>query len=264
MVTPALVRAAVSPTALTAAAAGAGIGVVDHSVVVAVVLAAGGWLGRMAAAVVAGRRRERAARPAPAQLDPWSVPEPWRGLFQQANGLQARFDRVVGEWPAGPIRDHLCQLQPRVWAEVASLGALGRQGAAAAGWNGASVDQAGSDARLSEELRRVQAERAALPEGATGRIGELDRREEALAARLQARDRAHRAASALADRVALAVGRLDRTVTDLIEMRAATGDAFDGMGGETASALDRLGDEVASLRAAMAETSGAPPDPARS
>mgnify|MGYP000320077299 CR=1 FL=1 len=40
---------------------GAGIGVLDHSAIVAVVLGAVGWTGRMVAAVVARHRRDRAA-----------------------------------------------------------------------------------------------------------------------------------------------------------------------------------------------------------
>src|SRR5579863_1985612 len=81
---PALYRAAVSPTAAAATAAGAGIGLAANSLTLTVVLAVVGWTSRMTAAVFARRHRERAARPRPAELDPYSVPEPWRQLLQQA------------------------------------------------------------------------------------------------------------------------------------------------------------------------------------
>ena len=267
-------RAAVSPTAIAAAAVGAGIGVADHSVIVAVILAVAGWGTRMGAAVVGTRRRARAAAPRPAALDPWSVPEPWRQLLGQAMGVQARFDHTVAAWPPGPIRDHLRDLQPRVWAEVDGLGAMARRDAAAAGWTGAAVAPGGATSeQMSEELRRVQADRAALPPAATGRAADLARREEALAAQLRARHDAAQVAAAAQDRLRSALARLDAAVTDLI----GTADAATGGPDRTgpgpagvASALDSLSDELGSLRAAIAETAGpdpgpgAPGDPARS
>ena len=271
---PSLVRAAVSPTAIAAAAVGAGIGVADHSVIVALILAVGGWGARMGAAVVGGRRRARAATPRPAVLDPWSVPEPWRQLLGQAMGVQARFDHTVADWPPGPIRDHLMELQPRVWAEVGGLGAMAQRDAAAAGWNGASVAPGGATSeQLSEELRRVQADRAALPPAATGRAADLARREEALAAQLRARHNSAQAATAAQDRLRAALSRLDAAVTDLISTAAdaSAGPGRPGIGpAGVASALDGLSEELSSLRSAIAETAGPaagpgpPGDPARS
>src|SRR5581483_6712293 len=129
---PSVVRATVSPTAVALAAAGAGIGVLDHSVILAVVLAAAGWTGRMAAAVIARMHRDRAAQPRPAALDPWSVPEPWRQLLHQAMDAQARFDQAIADWPSGPIRDRLGYLQPRLWNDVAQVGGIANRGAALA------------------------------------------------------------------------------------------------------------------------------------
>lgn len=264
---PGLVRAAVSPTAAAAVAVGAGIGVADHSVVLAVILAALGWSGRMAAAVGGRRRRARGARPRPAELDPWSVPEPWRSLVEQAMAVQSRFDRTVQEWPDGPIRDHLADLQPRVWAQVAALGATARRGAAADGWDGARRRPAGPPVEeLSAELRGLQEQRRSGPPGAGGTDADgvgaaaLDRREEALAAQLRARRQAEELSAAVQDRLRAAVAKLDGAVSDLL----GPGSVGPPGTGPLASALDALSDEITSLGAAIAETAAAPPDPARS
>jgi hypothetical protein len=253
---PALVRAAVSPAAAVATAAGAGIGALDHSAVLAVVLAAVGWTGRMLAAVVAGRRRARAALPHPAELDPWSVPEPWRQLLHQALAAQTRFDQVVHGWPPGPTRDRLEDLRPRVYAEVAELGTLARRGAAAVGWTGATYTAGSPTAgQLGAELERLRIERTRL--GAPSeRADELTRREEALAAQLRAAHRSREVSDEIQDRLRQAVARLDQTVTELLALGAAEGDS-----GGVAGAVDELSDGVSSLRAALTETSGSPPNP---
>ena len=255
---PALVRAAVSPTAVAATAVGAGIGVLDHSIVLTVVLAVTGWTGRMVAAVIAVRRRERAARPHPAQLDPWSVPEPWRQLLQQAMAAQTRFDQAVTAWPPGPTRDRLGALQPRLYQEVDQLGSLARQGAAAAGWTGAAYASGRpSPASLGEELSRVQGERARLGDTSSPRSAELARREEAVAAQLRAVHRAAQVEAELQDRLRAAVARLDQTVTELLAVDRSTA-VVEPVG--VSSALDELSDGITSLRAALTETTGTPPE----
>ena len=256
---PGLLKAAVSPTAVAVTAAGAGIGLLDHSILLTVILAACGWTGRMVAAAFALRRRERAARPRPAELDPWSVPEPWRQLLQQASDAQSRFDQAVAAWPPGPTRDRLATLQPRIYEEVARLGVTARQGAAAGGWNGA-IYGAGrpSPESLGEELKRVQADRARLVDKAPGRDAELARREEAVAAQLRAARRAVQVSDELQDRLRRAVARLDETVSELMVVEASPA-TVEPVG--VTSALDELRDGVTSLREALTEASGAPPEP---
>lgn len=257
-VRPALMKVAVSPTAVGAAAVGAGIGILDHSAILAAVLASAGWAGRMVAGVVAGRRRERAARPHPAQLDPWSVPEPWRQLLQQAMSAQARFGQAVAAWPPGPTRDRLVALQPRVYQEVEQLGATARQGAAAAGWTGAMYAASRpSSAALAEEMRAVEADLARLADTGSERKAELTRREDALAAQLRAVHRAQQAEDEIQDRLRKAVARFDKTVTELLSVDAQRV-AAEPSG--VANALDELSDGITTLRDALAETSGPPTD----
>ena len=102
---PGVARAAVSPSAVVVTAAGVGIGVLDHSVVLAIVLGAGAWLGRMAVAVL---RTAGAGRRLPlVTIDPFAVPEPWRQYVRQAVGARQRFDAAVaqlaGRTAAGPV-----------------------------------------------------------------------------------------------------------------------------------------------------------------
>lgn len=251
---PAMLKAAVGPTAVAVTAAGAGIGILDHSIPLAVALAVTGWVSRMVVAALTWRRRERAARPHPAELDPYSVPEPWRQLLQQALAAQSRYDQTVSNWPSGPTRDRLTTLQPRVYEEVAQLGALARQGAAAGGWTGATFASGRpTPAALGEELERVQAERVRLGEDAPARAAELLRREEALAAQLRAVHRADQVAAEIQDRLRRALARLDETITELITVQAPAA-AADPVG--VTSALDELSDGITSLRAALTETSG--------
>lgn len=257
MVHPRLVRAAVSPTAAAATAAGVAIGAADHSVVLAVVLGAAGWLGRMAVAVGRRWRAERRSRPRPAEVDPWSVPEPWRQLLQDAAAAQSRFDRVVATWRPGPTRDRLEELRPRVYAEVAELVILARRGASGSGWPGG--DSAGPAAAIGAELRRVAEERSGLEQAGAPGAAELRRREEALAAQLRAATRREEVAGQLQDRLRAAVARLDLTVSDLVATGAASDDG--GAGAGVGSALDQLSDGITSLRQALTETAGLGPPP---
>ena len=254
-VSPSLVRAAVSPGAVALAAAGAAVGaLVFHAWVVALLLAFAGWASGTAAAALARRRQLEAARPRPAALDPWSVPEPWRPLLQQVAAAQQRFDRVVADWPPGPMKERLQDLQPQVWSDVAALGAMARRGAAMTGWTGARPAEGRPSAEsLSEEMRRIAAERAA---GGADPGGDLDRREEAVASQLRALRRSEQAAGELLDRMRSAAARLDTTVTDLLALGGETGATETVLG-----SLEQLSDEVAALRAAVAETTGTPPEP---
>lgn len=248
-------RAAASPGALALAAAGAAVGVlVFHTWIVALILAFAGWGARVAAAELARRRRLEATRPRPAAIDPWSLPEPWRPLLQQVADAQQRFDRVVADWPPGPMQDRLRALQPQVWSDVGALGAMARRGAAMTGWTGATTAAGRPSAEaLSEELRQIGEQRKARGAQAGA---DLDRREEAVASQLRALRSSQQAADELFDRMRTAAARLEQTVTDLL---ALGGEAA---GPDTVSAsLGELSDEVSALRAALAETSGTPPEP---
>lgn len=254
-VAPRLARAAVSPAALVVTLAGALIGLAAHSWPLAVTLAVLAWLGRMSAAVVLRRRRLAATRPRPAELDPWSVPAPWRGLVDQAGRAQDRFDQALADWPAGPIRDRMIALQPRLWEQMAAVADMARTGASIGSSPRSSED-------VSGQLRAVQQERAGLGPAAGEGAAELERREGALAAQLRSARRAEEASRDLFDRLETLVAGLDGTVTDLLSLRADSQAAAGSEPLETA--LEGLGDEITALRAglaALADTDAAPARP---
>lgn len=253
---PSVVRAAVSPTAIAVTAAGVGIGLgAENSVVLAVVLGAGAWLGRMAVAVIGRARRDRAARPKPADLDPWSVPEPWRQLARQAMSAQAQFDEAVNEWPAGPIKDRLVSIQPRLWEDVEHVGRVAHRGASLGGWNReAAADAARPTTRdLSDQLRRTEAERRSVGQHSPERAAALARSEEALAAQLRAVRKAEQAASDAQDRLRVLVARLQDAVTALLVFGVdSTGPA----GADTlAESIDSVSEEINALHDGLADAS---------
>lgn len=248
---PVLMRAAVSPTAGVLAAAGAAIGVVDHSVVLAVILAAVGWGGRMSAALVQRARRRRAGAQPP-ELDPWSVPEPWRSLLAQAQSARQRFDQILASWPAGPTRDELQRLQPQLWTYVAEVGALARRGAAAAGWNGATF----APGRVEELRAEVgQAQREKVRYAGSARAAAAEAREADLAAELRDLRRRDEMARAVQDQLRAAIGRLERTIAGLIGVEPGSAPGL-GDAGQLTGALDDLSDRLSALRAALEETAG--------
>jgi hypothetical protein len=257
---PALVRAAVSPTAIASAAVGAGIGLLAQSIPWAIALAVVGWTIRMIVALVVQRRRERAAIPHPAQLDPWSVPEPWRALVQQASATQTRFDQVAGDWPDGPMRDRVLSLRPTFYKEFAAVGAIAAHGAAVSGWTGASATLGGGPTAqsLAQELERTQAQRMSLGDRAQSRVEELSRREEAIAAQLRAVHAALQASDSVHDRLRVVVARLDEAVTHLLTLSIEAGDG--GGLDQVSTVLTSLDDELQALQAGVAETR-TPPDP---
>jgi hypothetical protein len=254
---PSVVRAAVSPTAVAVTAAGAGIGLgLEHSIVLAVVLGAGAWMGRMAVAVAARARRAKAARPKPADVDPWSVPEPWRQLVRQAVAAQNRFDETVAEWSPGPTRDRLFSLQPRLYAEVREVGSLAHRGAILTGWTPGGIATAGlpSAKQLSQQLGQIEVERRTVGRQSPQRDASLARTEEAVAAQLRALRGAEDAAALVHDRLRVLVAQLDQAVTALMVIGVEP--AGEAGADALAGSLDTILDQITALQQGLADTSG--------
>jgi hypothetical protein len=232
----------VSPTAALAAAVGAVVGVADRSPELAVVLAATGWAARMGAALIARARRGRATLPRPARLDPYSVPEPWRGLLKHAGETQASFDRAVKTWPAGPTRDRLVDLQPRLYVEVEIFGRVAQHGAELTIHAEKSRPTA---QQLTDELQQIHASRRRqdVDHEAEARAVALSRREEAAAAQLRAVQKAAEGAAQIHDHLRILIARLDEAVTSLLVMEA------DGV--PAVGSIDTLADEIAALHAGL-------------
>lgn len=257
---PKVIRAAVSPSAVIVTAVGVGIGLAAQSVVLAVILGAGAWLGRMAVAVWSSRRRRR-SRLKEVVIDPWAVPDPWRQFVRQAVSAQSRFDQAVAPWPPGPLRDRLTTLQPRLEAGVWEVWTVARQGAALSGWGvGNRPGDTQSLAELSSQLQRTQAERASLGPGggASERRAVLDRTEEALAAQVHSRRKAQEAAQYAEDRLRVLTARLDEAVTSVLELGVAQS-AGDSLTDDALGSVDALTEEITALRAGLSEATASLP-----
>jgi hypothetical protein len=252
---PSVVKAAVSPTAVVLAAVGVGIGLLANSVVLAVVLGAVAWAGGMVGAAIIRARLRRAARPQPAALDPYSVPEPWRQLVSQASDAQSRFDRTVAEWPPGPIRDRLVYMQPRLWDDVRQIGTIADRGAALSGWNrGVQSSGRPTAEQLADELRRTEQERQRLVPGNENREAALLRREEAIAAQIRALHEAGEAEARVLDRLRTIVARLDETVTSLLLLGVEGGETQAEVLG---TSLEDIRAEIGALSEGLAQTASA-------
>ena len=202
------------------------------------------------------RRRSRAdARPA--EIDPWSVNEPWRSVLAQTVGARERFDSALASWPDGPTRERLVEIQPRLWARVDAIATAARQAAGLAGPGPGWPRQVGRGAEeLVASLREVQSELARQAPGASPRRSELERMEESIAARLRARRQSDASAARLLERIRSAASALDQATADLIAMSVTSGlstdmqacgvqagidDDFDGVSDEIRFLADALG-----------------------
>ena len=131
--------------AIALTAAGAGIGILDHSLPVAVILAIVGWGGRMGWAVLARARRQRPVPPEP--VDPWSVPPPWRDQLRAVVDAQTRFDQAVASLDEGPTRERVGSLGERIDTQRPGRG---RDGAARGALS--TPERSARAAALSAEL----------------------------------------------------------------------------------------------------------------
>ncbi len=252
---PSVVRAAVSPSAAVVTAIGVGIGVAEQSVILAIVLGGGAWLGRMAVAVIQAGRRRRKQPDAPT-IDPWAVPEPWRQYVRQALASRQRFDQTVTQWPAGPLHDRLVIIQPRLAQATEEVWAVARQGAALAGSTAGGAGAGPSRpaaVTLSKELRRIQAERQRA--GLSDRSAALARSEEAVAAQFRAARRSEAAQGQVLDRLRLLTARLDEAVTELLELGLEpAGGPIEGPAAEAAfGSVDALVEEISTLHQGLRE-----------
>lgn len=240
--TPAVARAMMSPSGILLAGAGAAAVVATGLPLVAAPLAAlGAWGARVLAAVPKGP-------PEPERIDPFSVPEPWRGAVVEALKAQVRFDKAVEATEAGPIRDRLRSIGARIDDGVREVERIARRGAQLTSAR-AAIDAEEATA----ELARL--ERDAAEPGAAG--SKLDRAVQALRAQV---DTARRLEALVDDaRAQLVVldARLDESVARAIELSVRVDDAEEL--GAVGADVDGLVDEMEALRLALEETAGHEP-----
>ena len=246
---PGLARLAAS-TSATAAVLGVAVGLGEHSAILGVVFAAVGAGVRLA---LAAWQRMRSL---PVEsMDPFALPDPWRGLVQQALDAGRRFHEASAAWPPGPLRERLLSLEPAVDEQVRGVWVAARQGATlTGGFPPGSKRPTLHD--LSGELEAVQLERSALPSANRVRHDELDRAEEALAAQVNAARRAKSTADAVSNRLRTLVAQLNDAVTGVVSLTAAPGGAGDVEG--AVRTLEGLSQEITALQAGLGEAAQLP------
>ena len=246
-VVPAAAKAAISPSALVLAGAGAAMGlVVGLPALAAVVVGAGLWGVRVTAgAALAGARRRRARRPE--VIDPYAVADPWRSFVRESLTAQSRFDQAVARSQPGPLRDRMTDVSARVHDGVRECWRVAHLGAAL----DAARSALGPDA-TSDDLRRFQAQPVVglTPEAKKSR----EETEAAMAAQLQAARRVEAAAQRATDRLRVLTAELNAAVAGAVEL-SLDGDAAAAAATHLAGSVDSVVGEIEALRLALEETS---------
>ena len=237
------------------AVAGLAVSLGAHSTLAGVVAGGVLWVVSCAGvALMAWLRAFRRGRSNP--IDPWALPEPWRGLVRDAVNAGRRFEVATAALAEGPLREHVTALEPAVAQQVRSVWESAQRGAAlTGGFPPGSRPQSVSG--LSERLRSLQEERAALGPASGNRLAELDRAEATAASQLREAKRAQSVAVWLEDGLRSAITRLEAAVTSLAELGADASDVRPGT--ELGLSLDTVGEDLSALQAGLLEVGGALP-----
>jgi hypothetical protein len=119
--TPRVLRAAMSPSALLLAGAGASAAILGGLPIAAAAVAGGlGWLARVAFAVP--------RKPAGDRIQPHQVGEPWRRFVIDAQQARTRFDRTVNQCQEGPLKERLQMIGRRIEDGVTECWRIAKQG----------------------------------------------------------------------------------------------------------------------------------------
>jgi hypothetical protein len=244
---PSVARAAASPAAIVLAGGGVAIGVAAHlGVAVTVLLGAVGYGARLA---WAGARRRVALRKRAerhrARVDPWSVPEPWRGYTMRARDAGKQYQRLARDCPAGPVADYLAGASARVDAAVEEHWALAQSGAAVSAPPGRAQ-------KVGEELAQVQ---KALSTASGPDRSQLETRESALASELRSLRQLESVSAQMSSRLSDLTVQLVTLVADAGELVATAG----GAGADVSSLSSELTSLTRSLDEARRLMAAAPP-----
>lgn len=221
--TPAVVDAALSPSALLLAGAGMSAAILGGlPIAAAAVAGALGWAARVALAVPRKRAGDR--------INPNQVSDPWRRFVIDAQQAQARFDRTVRQCQEGPIRERLAMIGRRIADGVNECWRIARQGDV-----------------LQEALRSLDRDEieaglvnveAQLDDASDSRRANLSRTRDALLSQRRAYDRLSSVWHDARDRLEVLNAQLDEAVARAVELSVHTGDI---------NALNPLTDDVDNL-----------------
>lgn len=234
--TPPVARAMMSPLGILALGAGTAVGIV---VGLPIVAAAGvgvvAWGARVAAAVPRDR-------PATSRIEPFSLRDPWRSYVVATQVAKTRFDGVVDDMRAGPLRDRLTAFDDRLADGVEESWRIAKRGDDIS----TALDRLNSDRPRRELAARLDALDGAEPDADEATVLQALRSQIAAAERLQAtRDDAQR-------RLQVLEAQFEELVARAVEVSVGTGDT-DVLGND----VDGLVTELEAVRVAIEETSDA-------
>lgn len=239
------------------AVAGLGVSLGAHSTIAGVVAGGAIWVVSCAGVALSAwlRSFRRATGP---QIDPWALPEPWRGLVRDAVNAGRRFEVATASLPEGPIRERVTTMEPVVAGQVKAVWDSARRGALLTGGYPPGNHREPA-ANLSARIESLQIERDSLGEGSDLRRAELDRAEDALASQLRETKHAEATAAWLQDGLRSSIARLEAAVTSLAELASqpAGGGGIDALG----TSIESVGDELSALHASLSEVAGKLPPP---
>lgn len=243
--TPPVARAIMSPLGIVLFGAGTAAAIlVGLPVVGAAAVGVGAWGARVLAAVPRDAGRVK--------LQPSSLAEPWKSYVTSAQAAQQRFDRIVADMDAGPLRQRLAELAARLEDGVAESWRIARRGNDITGALG-KLDTISAQA----ELAQMRAQIAVRPAGMQGPTAAEEQTIQALEAQLASADRLQTVAGDARDRLRLLDARFDELVARAVEVSVGTGDTT-LLGND----VDQLVTELESLRVALDETNRAEQGPA--
>ncbi len=234
--TPPVARAIMSPLGIVLfGTAAAGAILIGAPIAIAAGIGAVAWGGNVLAAVPRDPKRGD-------RIEPFTLGDPWRSYVVGAQQSKERFDRMVHDMAAGPLKDRLADLASRLDDGVAESWRIARRGNDISGAL-ARLDTVSAQAELAE-LRATTGN--AMPERSTAKTIE------ALEAQIASADRLQRTSDDAQSRLRLLDARFDELVARGVEVSIGAGDT-DVLGND----VDGLVTELESLRIALEETNAA-------
>ena len=212
--------------------------------VVAAVIGVPGWLAALLGAVVyvgaIGLAMPSDPTPKPAQVDPFTVSEPWRRFVQSGQRSRRRFRDTVNNTQPGPLHDRLQTIAGRLDAGLQQGWQIARRGH--------EIDaavKALDPTRLRSQLASLQAQSESAPSG------NLTAAIESVQSQLATADRLKALSASTADQLRLNEARLDELCARAAEVSVGSSDTD-----TFAHDVDDLVLELEGMRQALQELPG--------
>ena len=233
--TPRVARAIMSPIGIVAAGGGLAVGLAAGlPVAVAVVLGAGAWGVRVAAAMRPRTRGER--------IDPFTLQEPWRGFVQDALANRAKFRQAADRTRPGPLQDTLRGIAGRIDTGVDETWQIARRGHDLVD-SRRHIDTT----TIDRELAEAQADQQSSPDDTTAA-----QMVTSLEAQRATADRMDQLVTGARSQLRLLDARMGEAVVRAIELSTAAVD--DQTLSSLSSDVDSLVTDMEALRQALDET----------